>query len=104
MKHWVGTARCAVRSSQRDDPTSEYAAPTGLCSSPNGWERMPKAGEGFSFFFCFYKYAAPTALGTNAVPKSFCVGRLGHLAFESIQHDNNSCRRCLRNKWVDKIK
>jgi hypothetical protein len=27
----------------------EYAAPTGLCSSPSGWERMPKAGEGFCF-------------------------------------------------------
>jgi hypothetical protein len=29
---------------------TEYAAPTGLGSSPSGWERMPKAGEGFSFF------------------------------------------------------
>jgi hypothetical protein len=28
----------------------EAAAPTGLGSSPIGWERMPKAGEGFSFF------------------------------------------------------
>jgi len=38
----------------------EYAAPPGLGSSPTrcdgatarrvGWERMPKAGEGFSFF------------------------------------------------------
>ena len=28
----------------------EDAAPTGLGSSPSGWERMPKAGEGFSFF------------------------------------------------------
>jgi len=28
----------------------EDAAPTGLGSSPSGWERMPKAGAGFSFF------------------------------------------------------
>jgi hypothetical protein len=28
----------------------EDAAPAGLYSSPSGWERMPKAGEGFSFF------------------------------------------------------
>jgi hypothetical protein len=39
-RHWVGAARCAVRSSQRDDPASEYVAPPGLefdlgCGSTN---------------------------------------------------------------------
>jgi hypothetical protein len=50
----------------------------------------PSVGAEILFWFWFYKYAAPTALGTNAVPKSFCVGRLGHLAFE--------CLDCLKVK------
>jgi len=41
-------------------------------------------GAEILFWFWFYKYAAPTALGTNAVPKSFCVGRLGQLTFECL--------------------
>jgi len=51
---------------------------------PDGLPRRNwmKAGAEILFWFWFYQYAAPTALGTNAVPKSFCVGRLGHLAFE----------------------
>jgi hypothetical protein len=49
------------------------SARTGICR-PDGAEIL--------FWFWFYKDAAPTALGTNAVPKSFCDGRLGHLAFE----------------------
>jgi hypothetical protein len=51
------------------------SARTGICR-PDGAEIL--------FWFWFYKYAAPTALGTNAVPKSFCDGRLGQLAFEYL--------------------
>ena len=43
----------------------EYAAPTGLGSSPSGWERMPKAGEGFSFF----------GLGSTNMPRRRRWGR-----------------------------
>jgi len=43
-----------------------------------------KAGAEILFWFWFYKYAAATALGTNAVPKSFYVGRLGQSAFEFL--------------------
>jgi hypothetical protein len=47
--------------------SSEYAAPTGLCSSPIGWERMPKAGEGFSFF----------GFGSTNMPRRRRSGRAG---------------------------
>jgi len=54
---------------------AEYAAPTGLGSSPTRcdgatarrvvWERMPKAGEGFSFF----------GLGSTNMPRRRRWGR-----------------------------
>jgi hypothetical protein len=42
---------------------------------------MPPYEAEILFWFWFYKDAAPTALGTNAVPNSFCDGRLEQLAF-----------------------
>jgi hypothetical protein len=70
---------------------AEDAAPTGLGSSPGGWERIPQAGEGFGFFgFGSTNMPRRRRWGTNAVPKSFCDGRLGQLAFE--------CLDCLKVK------
>jgi hypothetical protein len=83
MNHRVGTARCAVRSSRRDDPTSEYAAPTALGSSPIGWERMPQAGEGFSFFgLGSTNMPRRRRWGRTPLPKSFCDGRCGLAAIK----------------------
>jgi len=44
------------------------------------------------------EYAAPTALGTNAVPKSFCVGRLGQAACQKqifLDNENMSAQKTL---------
>jgi len=55
----------------------EDAAPTGLCSSPIGWERMPKAGEGFSFFgLGSTNMPRRRRWGRTPLPIAFCDGRL----------------------------
>jgi hypothetical protein len=63
--------------------SSEYAAPTGLkIILVLGSTNMPRL----------------TALGTNAVPKSFCVGRLGHLAFE-FSECNHLFHQCIYRQF-----
>ena len=57
----------------------EFAKGEGSQSRASGCERVigcRRQVRDLVFWFWFYKYAAPTALGTNAVPKSFCDGRL----------------------------